>query len=108
MCARGSVSGDPAPSVLHMISLSHPCACNVTFFMQILFSRLLKLLHSHACTIYSSACVIDTNVTISHLRSKEPPGGYILYVAQLSGLYTNVHLGSDYIDVKAEINVETD
>ena len=36
-------------------------------------------------------------VTLSHLRSKEPPG-------LLAGLHTKLQLGSDYIDVDAEID----
>ena len=39
------------------------------------------------------------HVTLSHLRSKEPPGLHF-------EMYTGLQLGSDYIDVEAEIDCE--
>jgi len=58
---------------------------------------------------YIHACIHECiDVTLSHLRSKEPPG--LQFICNPTGLATyNVHLGSDYIEVvRPKLNVGID
>jgi len=48
--------------------------------------------------------LVSLYVTISHLRSQRSRLGFILYVAQLTGLHMKCSLGSDYIDVDVKID----
>ena len=70
----------------------------VTETMIAYYNILKQYLHVHVHNSYT-IFLVHINVTLSHLRSKEPPGLHFICSPA-----SRLQLGSNYIDVEVKIN----